>query len=338
MIEVQKDVSLKKHTTFKIGGTADYFVVVNSESELLEAIEFATSNNLPINVLGGGSNLLVSDKGVKGLVVKNEIKGIEYKEDNRQVLVTVGAGEVLDEFVDYAVKQGWWGIENLSHIPGTVGATPVQNVGAYGVEVSDLIDEVTTVDLKTGLRKKFKNSDCHFSYRDSLFKNTLGNNFFITTVTYKLQKNGEPKISYKDLDQYFKNKESIHLADIRKAIISIRNKKFPDWKQIGTAGSFFKNPIISESKFLELKEKYPDLPTYNTESGEIKIALGWILDKVLNLRGVRKDRVGTFQGQALVIVNHGNATAEDVEKFAEQIASKVAEVTEIKIQWEVTKW
>lgn len=338
MIEVQKDVSLKKHTTFKIGGTADYLVVVNSESELLEAIEFATSNNLPINVLGGGSNLLVSDKGVKGLVVKNEIKGIEYKEDNRQVLVTVGAGEVLDEFVDYAVKQGWWGIENLSHIPGTVGATPVQNVGAYGVEVSDLIDEVTTVDLKTGLRKKFKNSDCHFSYRDSFFKNTLGNNLFITTVTYKLQKNGEPIISYKDLDQYFKNKQSIHLADIRKAIISIRNKKFPDWKQVGTAGSFFKNPIISESKFLELKEKYPDLPTYSTDSGEIKIALGWILDKVLNLRGVRKDRIGTFEGQALVIVNHGNATAEDIEKFAEQITSKVADITEIKIQWEVTKW
>jgi len=337
MPEIKEQISLAAYTTMKTGGVADYWAVAHSREELVALFSEAKKRDWPVTVIGGGSNMLVSDDGVRGLVIKNEIKGIEVVETDTHIRVSAGAGEVWDDFVDYAVSHGWWGIENLSAIPGTVGATPIQNVGAYGVEVKEVIAEV---EVYSPVENKFitmNNDECLFSYRHSIFKNESHKNFVIVNVTFVLNKIANPILHYKDLHDRFSNTEQSHvpsLTDIRKAVTEIRAQKFPDWHQLGTAGSFFKNPIITKTAFRELQQKYPDIPGYLEDYDHMKVSLAWILDKVCNLKGERDGAVGAFNNQPLVLVNYGGATTNDVKNFAHKIANEVFQKTKIEIEIE----
>lgn len=336
MPNIIANVSLASYTTFKIGGLASQFAVAKTPAELKELINFANSKGLAILVLGGGSNVLINDAGFAGLVVKVEIGGITYEKQEEATLVKVGAGVVLDDLVQETIAKTLWGLENLSHIPGSVGATPVQNVGAYGVEVSDLITAVEVYNIDKDKFETLSNEQCQFSYRDSIFKNDMKGKLVVTAVIFKLSNTPKPKLEYKDLKNYFLANLNPSLEDIRQAVVSIRSQKFPDWKVVGTAGSFFKNPIIDQNHFATLVAKYPELPGYLLPDNKVKVALGWILDKVCNLRGYHLGNVGTYEGQSLVVVNFKDATAEEVKNFVKKIEDKVFEKTKIKIEWEVT--
>lgn len=337
--EIQENVPLSNHTTFGIGGEAEQFVVARSEEEMVMFTDYVQGHELEVHVLGGGSNLLVSDLGVKGLVIKNEIKGISHKVEDKHVLVTAGAGEDWDAFVIHTVEAGWWGLENLSSIPGTVGATPIQNVGAYGVEVGDLIHAVKVYSLRDKKFITLDQSACRFGYRDSIFKSESGKDFIVVNVTFKLSTTPNPQIHYKDLAEYFSERASeITQSDIRNAVVEIRSKKFPNWKQFGTAGSFFKNPVISAEHFAELSKQYEGLPGYPTNDGKVKVSLGWILDRVCNLRGYKEGRVGIYENQSLVLINLGGATEAEVIKFADNIKEKVFFKTKIQIEMEPQRW
>jgi UDP-N-acetylmuramate dehydrogenase len=334
---VRTRVSLAPYTTLGVGGEAAYFAEVTNHSELKEAVAWAKMMQIPVSLLGGGSNMLVSSNGYKGLIIRPQFLDIAYEDINAEtVRVTVGAGVALDAFVEEVVSRGLWGVENLSGVPGTVGATPVQNVGAYGTEVSDVIESVHVYDMH---EEKFSilNCDaCAFSYRDSIFKNESGKKFCITHVTFLLSKKINPKISYKDLAHYFSVDASPSLADIRSAVLTIRSNKFPDWNSIGTAGSFFKNPFVTQAEFKRLVSEYPDIPAYNTDSDSVKISLGYILDKVCGLKGFKEGRVGLFEKQALVLVCDKGIDAEEIEKFSEKIIALVFEKTKIVVEREVT--
>ncbi len=332
---VKENVSLRDYTTLKIGGVARYLVEVRTEEEVIEAVRFAKQIALPHLFLGSGSNLLIADGGFDGVVIYNNLKGIRYIEQkDKTVILIVQAGEILDEVIADTVERGYFGLENLSAIPGTVGATPVQNVGAYGVEVADCVLSVSACHVPTGEIKKFLPVDCQFDYRNSFFKTEQGRDYFITAVHFQLTKTYSPKLHYKDLKQRFLNTKPT-LSEIREAVISIRANKFPDWQILGTAGSFFKNPIVTKEKANILLKKYPNLPTYETENGEVKIPLGYVLDNICGLKGYQENKVGLFEKQALVLVNHGEATAEDVLRFVKNIEAKVFEMTEINIEPEV---
>lgn len=334
-LPLQTDVSLKKYTTLQVGGVASRFVEVGTEKDLEGAVQYAKDNDLPITVFAGGTNVLVSDSGVQGLVLRMVMRGITTEIQSTDVLLTASAGEVLDDVVAYAVEHRYWGLENLSHIPGTVGATPVQNVGAYGVEVKDLIQTVRVYNTEEQKFEILTNEDCSFTYRDSVFKTPEGKKYIVVSVTYVLSTQENPRLEYKDLQNQFQEAPSAQA--VREAVIAIRSKKFPDWKVVGTAGSFFKNPIVPRAKFEELSVQYPGLPGFDVEDGFVKLPLGWILDKVLHLKGEGTEHVGTYQGQALVLINKGAATATDIVSFAEDIMQKVYSETGIEIQWEVTK-
>jgi len=334
---IEEHISLKPYTTFGIGGPAEFFVSVDSVEKLKEAVSWANTYGHPITILGGGSNVLVADEGVQGLVIVNEIKNTTYKEDEDDVLVEAGGGHIFDLLVAEAASRDLWGLENLSAIPGTVGASPIQNIGAYGTEVSSCIEKVFAYDSVKEIEKVFTNKECAFAYRDSFFKKPEGKKYIVTSVVYRLSKKGTPNCSYKDLKNYFGEKKPT-LSEVRSAVIDIRSKKFPDWTKEGTAGSFFKNPIVTEATYSALQEKYPEIPGFFTEKGDVKIPLGWILDVVLKLKGTtnKLGTVGTYQKQALVIVNKNGATKKDVDMFAEEVVQKVFDATGITVEREVT--
>lgn len=335
MIKIQENIVLANHTTLHIGGVARYYVEVASREALLEAVDYAKERELPVLFLGGGSNLLISDNGFSGLVIKNSILGVEADEESQGILLRVGSGETLDEVVAYTVDKGWWGMENLTSIPGTVGATPVQNVGAYGVEVGDLIKGVRAVNIETKEEKFFSNTECEFGYRDSFFKTEVGKRFFITEVELYLSTEVKQNISYTDLKKIFGDDTNPTQKEIREAIKKIRAQKFPDWTKVGTAGSFFKNPLVTKEHYERLHMEYPDLPGYDSEGGMVKISLGYVLDKVCGLKGYRDGKVGLSEAQALVLINYEDAGAEEVKHFVEKIKEKVFEKTKIKIYPEV---
>jgi UDP-N-acetylmuramate dehydrogenase len=330
-MNIQENVSLAKYTTFKVGGPAKFFCLIKKEDELLEAVKFAEENNLPIFVIGGGSNLLISDSGYSGLVIKLDIRGIIF--DSNKVIAC--AGEDWDDFVQETLNKGFNGLENLSAIPGTVGAAPVQNIGAYGVEVSEIIEEVRVFDTKNHNFISISNKDCQFAYRDSVFKNQKGH-FIVVSVTFNLKKDGKVNISYKDLGEYFdKKKISPNPREVREAVIEIRNNKLPDWKKWGTAGSFFKNPIIGIQKYVDLKQHYPDLPGFPDCDGNIKVSLAWILDKVCNAKDLAVGNAFVYEKQALVLVAKPGASASDILELSRKIQDLVKEKTGIVIEAEV---
>ena len=330
---IQENISLKGFTTFKIGGLARFFCVVTNEDELIEAVGFSKKNKVPFFILGGGSNILISDEGFFGLVIKMEMKGISYKENGDEVGVTVSAGENWDDFVAETVEKGLYGLENLSLIPGTVGAAPVQNIGAYGSEIKDTLESVYVLDVKKDEYRTLKNSDCRFGYRDSLFKKEKGR-YVVISITLILNKKGKLNYEYKDLRDYFNGREPT-LKQVRNAVVEIRSRKLPDVKHVASAGSFFKNVVVSKTKAHELVEKFPKIILYPVNDKKVKVPLAWILDNVCGFRGVSTGNVGAYKNQALVIINHGNATAQEVTDLAQKMVDAVYERTGIEIEPEV---
>jgi len=329
---LRRNVPLKSYTTFHIGGEAAYFTDVRSRSELGEAVSFAKKEKLPLFVLGGGSNILVSDSGFPGLVVRMSFSGISFEERDGSVEAIAAAGESWDDFVSESVKRNLWGLENLSGIPGTVGATPIQNVGAYGVEVKDVLSSVELFDTETLDVRNMGNQECFFGYRDSFFKREEGKRYIVTAVSFCLSKTPAPILSYRDLMNRFSGTTPV-LSEIRDAVLSIRSKKFPDLSRFGTAGSFFKNPILPYGAYEKLKHRFPDMPAFSTDGG-VKISLAYLLD-ALSLKGEREGDVGTFERQPLVIVNFADASAADVDAFAKKIEAIVKDSTGIVLEREV---
>ncbi len=343
-IQILKDEKISKYNTFKIGGKADYLCKINNETDLKEAIVFAKQNSIPIFVLGGGSNLLFSDNGYRGLIIKNEINGLYIKPDFKIIqdisydLVTAGAGENWDEFVAYTIQNGYYGLENLSYIPGTVGASPVQNIGAYGVEAQDFIHSVRIFDIETQSTRDMDNDECMFGYRESIFKKQRGR-YIIISVSFLLSKQGQVDIVYKDLRQYIEDHSlevtTLEPKEVRDIIIDIRKNKLPDWTKWGTAGSFFKNPIIKKEDFDILKQKYVDLPGFDQGNGLIKVSLAYILDKICNAKSFSVGGARVYEKQALVIVTQDGTTAEDVINLSQILIKEVKKKTNIDIECEV---
>ncbi len=336
-MKIQQNISLKQYSTFRIGGSAKFFCIVTNEDELLEAVGFSKKNKIPFFILGGGSNILISDAGFPGIVIKMETKGINIEEVyDKKVRVTVAAGENWDDFVERMVKEGYYGIENLSLIPGTVGAAPVQNIGAYGSEIKDTLESVYVLDVKKDEYVTFKNSECKFDYRWSVFKEDP-RRYVVLSVNLILSKEGKLNLEYKDIKEYlsFKNIKNPTLKQVREAVVEIRTRKLPSIKEYGTAGSFFKNVITSPSKARELSAKYPDMILHEINDKKVKIPLAWILDHVCGFKGVRIGDVGTYKSQALVLVNYGNATAVDITNLAQKMVDAVYEKIGIEIFPEV---
>lgn len=334
-MNIRERVSLREYNTFKVGGIARFFVEVASIDELKEAVTFAQKKDLPMFILGGGSNVLIDDEGFAGLVIRMAIMGMKWEAQDDHVIATVGAGEGWDNFVATAVAKNYSGVENLSSIPGTVGASAVQNIGAYGVEVRELIISVDVYDAKNNIFKTLTNEECAFGYRDSIFKTHT--HLVVVGVQFRLEKTYVPKQAYKDIALYIEERgvTTLSLQEMREAVISIRAKKFPDLATYGTAGSFFKNPIVCKADGEEFLRKYPDAPHYPAPQGMVKLSAAWIIDHVLNMKGVREGAVGTWNAQALVIVNYDDATSVEVKNFIKKIRDASLEKIHIILEPEV---
>ncbi len=334
---LRTEVPLAPYTTLGVGGNARYFVEVSTKEEVRDILIWAREQDVRWYMLGGGSNVLISDQGIDGIVIRYKNTEVVYEpESNGEIVVTVGAGKVLDEFISETVERGLWGLENLSAIPGTVGAVPIQNVGAYGVEAKDVVSHVTVYDAEHDVVRVMSTSECRFGYRDSIFKQIAGKYLVILAVTFTLSVERSPRLTYTDLARFPWNTSEPNILDIRNAIIKIRGEKFPDWNVVGTAGSFFKNPIISEKIFTELRSRYPGLPGYPTGDGLVKVSLGWILDVVCNLKGYTRGTVGLYKAQALVLVCAKGTSSSEIEIFVTSIIERVYEATGIRVEREVT--
>ncbi len=335
----RKDIPLDQFSTFKTGGKAEIFGEAYSIEDVKEAIQEAKNKRKGVFVLGGGSNVLIPDDDFNCIVLKMNIKGIEWRNINDEEFeVEIGAGENWDGLVEESVNKGLYRVENLSGIPGTVGAAPIQNIGAYGTELSDTLSSVKTIDVSCGKEKVFKKNECEFSYRNSIFKKYPGH-FVITSIVLKLSRKGKANVNYKDIGNYISenniSSDELNPSILRDIVLSIRRGKFPDIKKYGTAGSFFKNPVIEKEEFDELKRKFPNIPGFKTESSRIKIPLAWILDNVLNLKGFREGNVGCFEKQPLVIVNFGGASSKEIKNFSELIKKRIKDETNIDVDNEV---
>lgn len=327
-----KDYSLLGHNTFGMDVKAKRYVEYDSEEELRALIPTLEGKVLHI---GGGSNLLFKGD-FDGTVLHSAIKGIQVYlgiGENDEVVVRVGAGEVWDDFVAWAVSNGYGGVENLSLIPGEVGASAVQNIGAYGVEAKDVIAKVEAIDLQSGAFRSFGVDECGYAYRQSIFKNELKGRYAITHVTYRLQKHPQLRLDYGNLLAVLSGKENITVEYVRQAIIDIRNAKLPDPKVLGNAGSFFMNPVVSREKFLALQKDYPQMPFYEVEGG-VKIPAGWMIDQC-GWKGKSLGRAAVHDKQALVLVNLGGATSDEIVTLCETICRDVREKFGIDIHPEV---
>lgn len=332
-MRIEENVSLAPFTTFKVGGLARYFARLQKAEEAKELADFASEKNLPIFVLGGGSNIIVADEISPMLVIKNEVLGRDVlKEEDGEVLVKAGAGENWDEFVDFCVQNGFAGIEALSAIPGTVGGAPIQNIGAYGSEAAETIESVEVFDIKEGTFKTLSNKDCDFSYRNSLFKEEVGR-YIVLSVNFRLRKSPEAKVpDYPGVAELLV-KSSATLSEIRRAIIKIRASKLPEPKEVPNVGSFFKNPIVSIEVFEKIKKDFPEVKSFPAGEGRIKIPAGWLIENV-GLKGVSFGKVGTHEKNALVLINSGGADFADIKNAQEQIKKAVLEKFGIELERE----
>ena len=328
--------SLKKLNTFGIDVSAKYFAEfssINDIQEILSDPNYLKSKKL---ILGGGSNLLFT-QNFDGLVLKNNLKGIHLiKEDADFYYVRSAAGEVWHEFVMHCIKYNYAGLENLSLIPGNVGASPMQNIGAYGVEVKDLFYELEAFDLADKTIRTFNNSDCKFGYRESVFKHKFKNQFIITSVTFKLFKNPKLNTSYGAIEKELEamNVKEISIKAISKAVCNIRNSKLPNPAEIGNAGSFFKNPEVVKGKYEFLKIKYPSIVGYDLENGNVKLAAGWLIEQV-GWKGKTFGDAGVHKLQALVLVNYGNAKGYEIFDLSQKVLDSVKEKFGIELEREV---
>lgn len=333
---IKSDVSLKAYNTFGIDASAKFFSEVSNEDQVRATIQdrlFTDNKNL---ILGGGSNLLFT-KNYDGIVVKNNISGIEViKETEDNVYVKVGGGVVWHEFVLHCINKGWSGVENLSLIPGSVGASPMQNIGAYGVEIKNIFEELEAINLNTGEIDYFNNADCAFGYRESVFKKSLKGQYLISRVTYKLSKQSNFNTSYGAINQQLEamNISELSAKTISDAVVAIRKSKLPDPKKIGNSGSFFKNPIVAKAKFENLKNKFPDIVGYTSGDSHIKLAAGWLIDQA-GWKGKTINNYGVHKNQALVLVNYGGATGKEIYNLSEEIMQSINEKFDIVLEREV---
>ncbi len=327
--------SLKNHNTFGIDCIARYFVSVETVEELKKVLSEKPSEALFL--LGGGSNMLLIEN-LDAFVIHLNLKGIEIiKDTETEVFVKAMAGENWHKFVQYCIENNFGGLENLSLIPGNVGTAPIQNIGAYGVELKDNFESCNTLEISTLKEKEFKKEECRFEYRNSIFKNEEKGKYIITSVTFRLtKKNHKKNISYGDIQKILddKNIELPGIKDISEAVIAIRQSKLPDPKVLGNSGSFFKNPIIDSEAFQEFKKNFPEAPFYEVSPTEFKIPAGWLIEKA-GYKGQRFGDAGVHKNQALVLVNYGNATGQEIWQLAMDIQKKVKEMTGIFIEPEV---
>ncbi len=334
-LAIQEQVDLAPFNTMGLHAEAKYFVKVKNVDDLENAFSFVENHQLESLVIGGGSNVLFRSD-FDGLVILNAISGVNFKETADSVLVKAGAGENWHGLVLACIKRGYGGIENLSLIPGSVGAAPVQNIGAYGVELEDIFISLEAFFPGRKEIRSFDKEQCGFGYRDSIFKNELKGKAVITSVTLRLSKTSKVNVSYKALSDYLET-QGIITPDIKQvsdAVISIRQRKLPDPKKIGNTGSFFKNPVISVDQFNGLKQKYNDLPGYPVSEKQIKIPAGWLIDKA-GWKGFRDGDAGVHDKQALVLVNHGKASGKEIWNLAEQIQLSIKEKYKISLIPEV---
>lgn len=332
MTQVYKTYSLLPHNTFGIKATADNFVEFSSVDDIMAFL--GKGFNGRSLVIGGGSNLLfVND--FSGTIFHSAIKGMEVVEENdKEILLRVGSGVNWDELVAYTVEQGWGGLENLSAIPGEVGASAVQNVGAYGVEAGELIEKVETIRIEDAECQEFLHKDCDFSYRHSIFKTTEKGKHIITYVTYRLAKNPSFKLTYGNLFEKVEELGGATLANVRKAVCEIREAKLPNPDKVGSAGSFFMNPVVTKKVAESLAEEYPTMPKYPLPNGDVKLSAGWLIEKC-GWKDTPHEHVGVYQHQALVVINRGNATGQDVLDFASAVVASVKEKFGVALNMEV---
>lgn len=335
---LHENTSLLDKNTFRVAASARYFSTFSNFSEL----EDLPVKNIPLLIVGGGSNLLFT-RDFDGLVLKNEIKGIEeLHEDPEYVYVRAGAGENWHSFVLYCMDKGWGGLENLSLIPGNVGAAPIQNIGAYGVELEDLFWDLEAFDLNKKKIRTFTKTDCEFNYRDSVFKNRYKGQFIILNVTFRLRKKPVFHTSYGVIQQELDRMgiAEISIKVISQAVINIRSSKLPDPAQIGNAGSFFKNPTVPKDFFESLKLRFPDIVGYPNLNGSVKLAAGWLIEQcgpenAVSWKGYRVGDAGCYPKQALVLVNYGNATGAQLFDLSEKIKKSVKDRFNIELEREV---
>ena len=323
MSRILENVSLKSLNTFGVESHARLFAEIKFEQDLLNVFNEQALTNKHILVLGGGSNMLFT-QDFEGLVIHMGIKGIRSQQDGDVVLVTAGGGEVWNELVNYCVENEFAGMENLSLIPGSVGASPIQNIGAYGVELMDIFQSCRAFELETGLMRVFQKDECKFSYRDSIFKNELKGKYVITEVTYKLSKTFVPKLSYGAITHELKERDILNpsIKNVSDVVSSIRVSKLPDPATIGNAGSFFKNPVVTLSKFRHIESAFPDIVHYVVDNESVKLAAGWLIEQC-GWKGKTIGHTGTWKNQALVLVNHGNATGEEILNLSADIIKSV---------------
>jgi UDP-N-acetylmuramate dehydrogenase len=330
---IQTNKNLKEYNTFGISVKAEMFAVFSSTEELKQILSFR--NNKKLLVLGGGSNLLLT-KDFDGLVIKNEIKRFEVIEETAsEVIVESGAGENWHEFVLNCIDKGFGGIENLSLIPGSVGASPMQNIGAYGVEIKDVFESLSAYHIASGEIHYFDKTKCEFGYRESIFKNKVKGEYIILTVTFRLTKNPTINSSYGAINEQLKvmGIENPTIQELSAAVIAIRQSKLPDPKIIGNAGSFFKNPTVEIALLEQIQNNYPDIPNYPAENGR-KLAAGWLIEKA-GWKGRTFDNYGVHKLQALVLVNYGNCTGQEIFDLSSQIIQDVFDKFGVLLEREV---
>jgi len=331
---IEKNIPLQTFNTFGFNETAEEFARFNSSEELTELLQL--NKNKPLFILGGGSNILLTKK-VEGLVLKNDIKGIKIIEENDDfVIVESGAGEIWHNFVVHCINQNWSGLENLSLIPGSVGASPMQNIGAYGVEIKDVFAYLLAYNIASEKIEKFDAEQCQFGYRESIFKQSLKGKYVICHVAFKLSKKAIKNTTYGAIEDEL-NKLGISdpsIQDISRAVIAIRQSKLPDPALIGNAGSFFKNPIVPETIVDTLKEIYPDIPNYPSAPGMKKLAAGWLIEKA-GWKGKSYGNYGVHKNQALVLVNYGGSTGKEIYDLSTEIIHDIKTKFNIELEREV---
>jgi UDP-N-acetylmuramate dehydrogenase len=338
-MQVQENFPLRPYNSFGIDVKARYFATFSNVKQLADLTTNYKGANL---ILGGGSNILFT-KDFDGIVLKNEVKSMEkVKEDEDSVYIKAGAGENWHQFVLYCIKNNWAGLENLSLIPGCVGASPMQNIGAYGVEIRDVFQELTAFHLQEKCNYTFTLKDCNFGYRDSIFKNKYKDQFAILNVTYKLNKKPAYNTSYGAIEQELQRMgtKQLSIKAISQAVVNIRSSKLPDPAVIGNAGSFFKNPSVSREQYLSLKERFENIVAYENADGSMKLAAGWLIehsgpDDATSWKGYREGDAGVHERQALVIVNHGNASGEQLYELSEKILQSVRQKYGVTLEREV---
>jgi len=335
MLKIHDNYALKDNTTFGVDIAAAWYTEPTTAEELVYAITHARERNWYYYITGEGSNLLFTGD-FEGLIIHPMVKGVTVVDDSAsEVLVKVGAGENWDRFVAHCVEQHWYGTENLSLIPGSVGAAPVQNIGAYGVEAKDIIDWVEVINTQNMQTEVISNAACGFGYRDSIFKHGEPGKYIVTGVVFSLKKNAPLLLDYGNVKELFIQRGTQDLHNLRETIIAIRNSKLPDPCETGNAGSFFKNPVIAADEFELLRSRYAEVPNYPTGTGRVKVPAAWLIETA-GWKGKRVGDVGTWPKQPLVIVNYGNATGRQIFDFSEKIRLDILEQFDISLDREVT--